>query len=65
MRPRRCWHRPLSANWRVDETYVRAMGRWMDLYRAMDKPSDTVDFHPSPIGTKAAKRLLRAKRCVG
>lgn len=36
--------RPVGTSWRVDETYVRAKGRWAYLYRAVDKQGLTVDF---------------------
>ncbi|MBC7501552.1 MAG: IS6 family transposase [Herminiimonas sp.] len=42
--------RPVGKSWRMDETYIKAAGRWKYLYRAVDKAGDTVDF------------LLRAKR---
>jgi len=42
--------RPVGSSWRMDETYIRLNGKWVYLYRAVDKYGDTIDF------------LLRAKR---
>lgn len=43
----------------VDETYVKVRGKWVYLYRAVDKRGDTIDFYLSPTrSTKAAKRFL-------
>ena len=42
--------RPVGRSWRMDETYVKVGGQWKDLYRAVDRDGNTVDF------------LLRAKR---
>jgi len=39
--------RKTGDSWRVDETYVKVKGKWMYLYRAVDKQGDTIDFHLS------------------
>jgi transposase-like protein len=49
----------LHQSWRVDETYVKVKGRWVYLYRAVDKHGDTIDFYLSRTrNAKAAKRFL-------
>ena len=40
----------VSTSWRIDETYIRINGKWVYLYRAVDKYGNAIDF------------LLRAKR---
>jgi transposase-like protein len=42
--------RPVGSSWRMDETYIKVHGKWVYLYRAVDKAGDTIDF------------LLRARR---
>ena len=53
------WRRARSRSWRVDETYINVRGKWADLYRAVDKFGNTIDFYLSSTrNTKAAKRFL-------
>ena len=35
---------PTGRRWYVDETYIRAAGEWVYLYRAVDETGATVDF---------------------
>jgi len=41
---------------RLDETYVKASGRWTYLYRAVDQDGETVDFLLTPRRDQAAAR---------
>jgi transposase-like protein len=46
----RRWYRfarPAGASWRVDGTYVKIRGRWVYLYRAVDRDGKTVNFRLS------------------
>jgi transposase-like protein len=38
----RRYARPIGGSWRMDETYIKVHGQWVDLYRAVD--NQTVDF---------------------
>lgn len=40
----------VNGSWRMDETYIKVKGKWVYLYRAVNKYGATIDF------------LLRAKR---
>ena len=46
--------RPVSGSWRMDETYIKVMGAWKYLYRAVDKEGKTVDFLLTARRDKAA-----------
>ena len=36
--------KPVSGNWRMDETYIKVKGKWVYLYRAVDELGNTIDF---------------------
>jgi len=53
------WKPRTSASWKVDETYIKVKGKWVYLYRAIDKRGSTIDFYLSSTrNTEAAKRFL-------
>jgi transposase-like protein len=52
--------RIVTGKWHIDETYIKARGRWMYLYRAIDSVGDTVEFWLSEHrDLRAAKRFRR------
>ena len=57
----------VGRSWRVDETYLKVRGRWVNLYRAVDRDTNTVDFRLSPASDVAAakaffRKALRTQR---
>src|SRR4029077_3542399 len=51
--------RPVGHSWRMDETYIKIKGQWYDLYRAVDKTGQTIDFLLTEHrDQEAAKRFL-------
>jgi len=57
------WHRyarPVGASWRIDETYIKIKGKWVYLYRGVDKEGQTIDFFLSEHrDMAAAKQFLQ------
>src|SRR5262245_9969690 len=52
--------RPVGTSWRVDETYIKIKGKWVYLYRGVDKAGWTIDFYLSARrDIAAAKRFLQ------
>jgi transposase-like protein len=51
--------RPVWVSWRMDETYIKVKGQWYDLYRAVDKTGQTIDFlWTEQRDERAAQRFL-------
>ncbi|WP_170428430.1 IS6 family transposase [Ruegeria arenilitoris] len=53
--------RPTLSSWRMDETYIRVRGKWMYLYRAVDKAGNTLDFMLSERRNRPAAARFFAK----
>jgi putative transposase len=47
-------HGAVGASWYVDETYIRAQGRWCYLYRAIDRDGHLIDARLSDTRDLAA-----------
>ncbi len=54
-----CHKRPVWVSRCINETYIRVKGKWVYLYRAVDKFGKTIDFLlTKQRDQKAAKRFL-------
>ena len=53
-----------ASSWRMDETYQKVKGRWMYLYRAVDKFGKTLDFMLSEQRDEAAAETF-FKQAIG
>ena len=53
--------RRVGGSWRMDETYIKVKGKWMYLYRAVDKEGQTVDFMISEKRDESAARSFFVK----
>ena len=49
-------------SWRVDETYIKVRGKWVYLYRAVDKTGQTVEFRLSRTRDVAAAKAFSRRR---
>ena len=48
-------------SWRVDETYIKVRGKWVYLYRAVDKSGQAIDFRLSRTRSIAAAKAFFKK----
>jgi transposase-like protein len=55
------YSRLVGRSWRCDETYIKVKGRWMYLYRAVDRQGWTVDFLLSERRNVAASKRFFSK----
>ena len=58
---RKRYKHPVGSSWRMDETYIKVKGRWVYLYRAVDKEGETVDFRLSEQRDELAARAFFEK----
>jgi IS6 family transposase len=50
--------KPTNASWRIDETYLKVKGQWLDQYRAVDSDGNTLDFRLSATRNAAAAQAF-------
>jgi IS6 family transposase len=50
-----------SSTWHVDETFVRIVGKWIYLFRAVDAHGQTVDFYLSETRDREAAKIFLQK----
>src|ERR1700709_2355111 len=48
--------RKVGRSWRMDETYIMGKGGWKDLFRAVDKGGDPIDYLLRALRDRAAAR---------
>ena len=53
--------RVVGKSWRMDETYVKVKGKWVYLYRAVDKNGQTIDFLLSPTRKRRSAHAFLVK----
>ncbi|KIE05784.1 Transposase for insertion sequence-like element IS431mec, partial [Candidatus Jidaibacter acanthamoeba] len=50
-----------NSSWHLDETYIKVKGKWLYLYRAIDKNKNTIDFYLSKTRNHKAAKLFLTK----
>ena len=53
--------RPVGISWRMDETYIKVKGKWVYLYRDVDKEGNAVEFMLSEHRDEPAARAFFEK----
>ena len=54
--------RPIGSSWRVDETYVKIRGKWVYLYRAVDREGRPWTFVSAPGAMSSRPRRSSGKQ---
>lgn len=49
----------VNSSWRMDETYIKVKGKWVYLYRAVDKYGATIFLLRAKRDTQAAKIFFK------